>query len=178
MLPVEQKIESAQVLREEVKNWLVWFDQRVLTQIPFIRRFITAYFLPNKVEQYRRGLIYRLLGIQFIAWIIPTGGMLWRRLFKWKGWSFAMDGSSLKAAGEYRYSICVFEILHTVVLIIMIPDGIWAIKAGYTDGILKFVLAGLLMNGYPILLQRYNRVRIQYLLDKAKNKKIRGKRND
>jgi hypothetical protein len=99
--------------------------------------------------------------------VIPTGGLLWRRLFHWDGWSFALGGSSVRRARAYRYNTCVFEILHLSALVLMIPDGLWAISVGYTDGILKFVLAGLLMNGYPLLLQRYNRVRIQRLLIKV-----------
>jgi hypothetical protein len=139
----------------------------MLSRWPLVRATIAAYFRPRKIERYRGGILYRMLGIRLVAYLIPTGGLLWRRLFGWKGWSFALVGPSVRAASEYRYSTCVFELLHLTALLLMLPDGIRAIQVGYGDGILKFVLAGLVMNGYPLLLQRYNRVRIQTLLDKV-----------
>jgi hypothetical protein len=147
------------------RNWLVWFDNRCLRRITWLRKALTVYFKPSALEQYGNGLIYKLLGVSVIALIIPTGGLLWRRLFKWKGWSFALVGPSVKAASEYRYSTCVFETLHVAALLLMLPDGIISFHSGNSDGILKFLLAGILMNGYPVLLQRYNRVRIQRILN-------------
>lgn len=156
----------------EKRNGLVWIDRKLIAAIPILRSILRLYFMPNRLESYHTGLIYRLLGINAIAYIIPTGGLLWRRLFHWKGWSFALQGSSIRAAYEYIYTTCVFEILHLSALMLMLHDGIWSIRHGYTDGILKFVLAGILMNGYPAMLQRYNRVRIIKLLEKHKERTI------
>jgi hypothetical protein len=157
--------QAAAQMPVEQRNWLVRFDKDMLSRWPAIRCPIVRYFRPFWFETYRKGLVYRLLGIRLVAYLIPTGGLLWRRLFKWKGWSFALVGPSIRAAGEFRYSTCVFESLHLGALLLMLPDGIRAIHTGCQDGLLKFGLAGLLMNGYPLLLQRYNRVRIQHLLE-------------
>lgn len=156
----------------EKRNGLVWIDRKLIAAVPVLRSILRFYFMPSRLESYHVGLIYRLLGIKAIAYIIPTGGLLWRRLFHWKGWSFALQGSSIRAAYEYIYTTCVFEILHLSALMLMLHDGIWSIRHGYTDGILKFVLAGILMNGYPAMLQRYNRVRILNLLQKHREKTI------
>ncbi|UCE25194.1 MAG: hypothetical protein JSU74_03875 [Candidatus Zixiibacteriota bacterium] len=150
---------------QNYRNWLVYFDQKVLSGWPVLRGALVSYFQPFRIESYRCGRLYRLLGVHWVAYVIPTGGLMWRRLFGWKGWSFALIGPSIRAASEYRYSTCVFEILHLSALVLMLPDGVRAFSHGCRDGILKFVLAGLIMNGYPLLLQRYNRVRIQHLLE-------------
>jgi len=171
-------ISGAEVKKQRYKssdeqNGLVWLDNRWKEISPFTRAIAAAYFRPNKLEMLGGGFIYRMLGIKFVAWTIPTGGMLWRRLFKWDGWTFALRAPNLSMAREYRYSTCVFEILHTSALLLMLPDGIDSFRYGYTDGILKFVLAGLLMNGWPIMLQRYNRVRIQLLYEKYQKRRRR-----
>lgn len=155
------------------RNWLIWFDDSLRVHLPHARRWIAWYFRPHPFEMYGAGILYRALGVSWLAWLIPTGGMLWRRLFHWDGWSFALGGSSIRHARAYRYNTCVFELLHLGALLAMTPDGLWAISVGYLDGILKFVLAGLLMNGYPLLLQRYNRVRIQVILNNASRVKQR-----
>lgn len=146
------------------RNWLVWFDQTILAAVPPLRATVAAYFRPTALERAGSGRIFRMLGVHWLAYIIPTGGLLWRRLFHWDGWSFALQEPTERGAREYRYNTCVFEILHLSAILLMLPDGIWAFQHNYQDGILKFVLAGLLMNGYPILLQRYNRVRIARIL--------------
>lgn len=156
------------------RNWLVWFDQQWRQKSPRTREIVAAYFRPTKLERFRNGIIYRMIGIRFVAWVIPTGGMLWRRLFHWDGWSFGMGGGSVGRARAYRYNTCVFEILHATAILLMLPDGIWAIQYGYMDGILKFFLAGILMNGYPLMLQRYNRVRITGLLDRSAKRRCAG----
>lgn len=148
------------------RNWLIWFDDQWRRRSPRTRNIVAAYFRPTRLERFRNGIIYRMLGIRLVALVIPTGGMLWRRLFHWDGWTFAMGGGSIRRAKDYRYNTCVFEMLHAGALLLMLPDGIWAIQYGYFDGILKFILAGILMNGYPWMLQRYNRVRIANLLER------------
>lgn len=148
------------------RNWLVWFDEHWKEYSPVTRSLVAAYFRPKRIERYKNGLIYRLIGIRFVAYVIPTGGMLWRRLFKWGGWSFALGGNSIRRAREYRYNTCVFEFLHGTGLLLMLPDAVNAIRNGYTDGIIHFLVAGVLINGYPFLLQRYNRTRITSLLDR------------
>lgn len=149
------------------RNWLVWFDESLKVRLPLARRWIAWYFRPHGFEMYGQGILYRALGLSWVAFVIPTGGLLWRRLFHWDGWSFGLGGSSVCRARAYRYNTCVFEFLHLSALALMTPDGLRAMAIGYTDGILKFVLAGLIMNGYPFLLQRYNRVRIQMILNRT-----------
>jgi hypothetical protein len=146
------------------RNWLVWFDEQWHRWSPRTRAVAALYFRPTRIEQYRSGLIYRVLGIRFIALVIPTGGMLWRRLFRWDGWSFGLGASSLRRARDYRYNTCVFEMLHTGAFLLMLPDGIASIQSVYWDGILKFLIAGILFNIYPLMLQRYNRLRITNLI--------------
>jgi hypothetical protein len=153
------------------RNWLVWFDQQWRLYFPRTRKLIAWVFLPKRLERYKHGLIYRLLGIRFVALVIPTGGLIWRRLFHWDGWSFGMGGASVRRAREYVYNTCVFECLHACALMLMLPDGLRAISTGCSDGILKFLIAGLLINGYPWMLQRYNRVRIFRVLERYRERR-------
>jgi hypothetical protein len=150
------------------RNWLIWFDEQWRRRSPVTRWIVARYFKPTKLELFRGGLIYRLIGIRYVAYFIPTGGLFWRKLFHWDGWSFGLGKISISKALEYRYNTCVFEVLHAGAFLLMLPSGIRSIRYGCVDGMLKFFIAGVLMNGFPWMLQRYNRVRIKRLIDRYK----------
>lgn len=152
-------------------NGLIIIDQKYLKRVPLLRRFIKFYFKPRQFEMYRNGIVYRILGVHWLAYIIPTGGQLWRRLFKWDGWSFALRGSSLEMAKEYRYSTCVFESLHLFAITLFIPGLIRGLPHYPAEAIEHFLIVGLLMNIYPLMLQRYNRVRIERLIEIKEKRK-------
>ncbi|MFC1555215.1 hypothetical protein ACFL7D_11330 [candidate division KSB1 bacterium] len=122
------------------------------------------YCTPFGFEIRGKGKIYRYLGVHFIGKIIPTGGIFWRRLTGMKMSSFSLGTSSLQGARAYLYKACFFELLHVSAFIFYMVIIIHRLNIGYTDLAIDNLQQNLIINVYPIMLQRYNRARIFHLL--------------
>ncbi len=101
------------------------------------------------------GKIYRFLGINFF-----------RKLLVWIGWEKLNKKSNpvetnTKALTHLHYRTKQSELGHLIILIIVLGFNIFV---AYKFGILKslwLLILNILFNLYPILLQRYNRPRIE-----------------
>jgi hypothetical protein len=65
-------------------EWLERFDKNVLQKTSSVRKLILLYFKPSRLERYRYGLIYRILGVHRFGRYLPTGGINIRRWTKGK----------------------------------------------------------------------------------------------
>jgi len=113
----------------------------------------SSYFKQKPWE--RRGKIYELLGINF-----------YRKLLVWIGWEKVSQKTkpvkkNTKTLIHLYHETKHDELGHLIILIIVIGFNIFvAFKFGVLNSLWLFVLK-ILTNLYPVLLQRYNRPRIE-----------------
>ena len=116
-------------------------------------QFTSSYF--NEKAWERRGKIYESLGINF-----------YRKLLVWIGWERHVTKKSnpveknTKALINLHYQTKHGEVGHIIVLIIVLGFNILvAFKFGFLKSLWLLIL-NIILNLYPVLLQRYNRPRI------------------
>jgi hypothetical protein len=107
----------------------------------------------------RRGKIYERFGVNFF-----------RKLLVWTGWEKLNKkanpvGKNTEALANLHYQTKKNELGHLIILFIVLGfNAFVAFKFGVIKSLWLFVL-NLLLNLYPVLLQRYNRPRIQRALN-------------
>ena len=139
---------------------LFGFRQQLYRSSDYLR---DAYLRLRGIEYWGNGMIYRLLGVPLFKRYVPTSGDL---VCRWRGQRLLPAGgySALKGLRRYEQRARVIEWRHL--------GGFLAMAAGIqlTSSVLDSVTVtllwvfNLLVNLYPILLQRYNRLRIELVL--------------
>ena len=120
----------------------------------------SSYYNQNTWE--RSGEIYRYLGIDFF-----------RKLLVWIGWEKLIRKSSpieknTKALAHLHYQTKRSEIDHLIIFVIVMVFNVFvATRYGILKSLSLFIL-NVILNLYPILLQRYNRPRIERALNLSK----------
>ena len=122
----------------------------------------SSYYNEKAWEQ--RGKIYEYLGINFF-----------RKILVWIGWekvirkSFPLQKNT-KALTSLYYQTKKSELDHLIILLIVLGFNVFV---AFKFGILKslwLLLLNVLLNLYPIFLQRYNRPRIQRAISLSKRR--------
>ena len=117
-----------------------------------------SYFDPLPCE--RSGRIHRVLRTRRFRPYV-AGGRFWQRL------GIAMQKRWTEAAlRRYLRESIVLELAHlasllflTTIVVVLAADGDWL-------GVIVFTVLNVVVNGYPILVIRYNRHRIQRRLER------------
>ena len=127
------------------------------------------YFYPKSFEMVNKSVFYKLIGVVIFGRVIPTGGILFRRFTGFKMSRYTLRNISFAAAREFFLRACAVETAHIIVFIFM--DLVIALSfiLGKTQLAIWGSIANLFVNIYPILLQRYTRLRIFKLLVKRIN---------
>ncbi|UKJ07015.1 hypothetical protein [Solitalea lacus] len=116
-------------------------------------QFTSSYYNGKGWE--RRGKIYEYLGINFF-----------RKLLVWTGWERLNKKSNpieknTKALMNLHYQTKKSELGHLIILLIVLGFNVFvAFKFGVLKSLWLLIL-NVLLNLYPIFLQRYNRPRIE-----------------
>lgn len=152
--------------------WLYGMYSRLGRAYPRVRNTVRAYFQPTALESACEGRLFRLLGVPWFGRIIPTGGITVRRLTGARMTPYTLEGTSLRAAGNFFYRACVFEALHLPFFLALLALSIYRWSTGRPDLAAKNMLVNVLVNLYPILHHRHTRTRIDRLL------RIRSSRNE
>ncbi len=127
--------------------------------------YLEFYLKPKRFEFIGRQSIYQILGIKFFKKYLPTHGDISRSIRNVKSIRHSSN-QNVKSLIDLERSTRVYEIRHWLGLFIFIIVGIY-IKEVYTTFDKVFVVfIFLLINVYPILLQRHNRVRIIKVLER------------
>ena len=150
--------------RNDGWSWLYHFYTKFIRPLKSIDRIVRGYFFPTRFEEWKHGEIYRRLGVDHFGRWIPTGGVNIRRATGQPMRSYTLSGVSINAAREFFYRSCVFELLHlpfALTLFLLASHRFWI---GRPDLALENLLVNLVVNVYPIMHQRYTRVRITRLL--------------
>lgn len=145
-------------------QWLYRRFERLAPARSCRRRAICRYFLPGRVERWEWGRIYRLLGVHLFGAVIPTGGVLVRRITGARMSPYTLARRTPAAAREFYYRTCVFEALHMPFLITLLVLAIERAVTGRMDLAVEDMVVNLALNVYPIMHHRRTRVRIVGLL--------------
>lgn len=112
----------------------------------------------NQKPWERKGKIFELLGINFF-----------RKLLVWIGWEKLNKKSNpieknMKSLIHLHYQTKQSELAHLIILVVVLSfNFLVAFKFGFLKSLWLLVL-NILLNLYPILLQRYNRPRIERII--------------
>ena len=148
---LERELESVDLdsrsLGEKVKDW---------------------YFKPKGVERWKNGRIYEWLGVKKFKKLVVYSGHKVGKDNTYENNYFIWDRSpeGLKA---YEKKTRFNEAVHLIPTAFCTLAAISMYAIGETDlGIFPTALA--VLNSYPIILQRYNRVRIENVLDRMESR--------
>ena len=121
------------------------------------RAVLRWYFLPFRFERWRAGRCYRWLGVrQFKYWLPWSGDWIVRRSGKhplWQGKRQAM----LDVAFQ---NTILYELIHLSILVPLLPLTIMPFQLGAWTAGLFGVAVNVVVNIYPIMVQRFNRARL------------------
>jgi hypothetical protein len=145
-------------------GWLYRALERITPVERAPRRVICRYFWPTSLERWRWGKIYRLLGVHLFGAVIPTGGIVIRRLTGARMAPYTLSGTSPGAARTFYYRTCVFEALHLPFFLALAALVVYRFATGRADLALENAAINLAINGYPMLHHRRTRTRIVKLL--------------
>ena len=121
------------------------------------------YFRPASFE--RSGRIYRLLGVHWFRKIVPDGDTANRlRRIREPGYRVVRSRAFIEAM---RARTVVGERSHLVLLLFGAASAAVAGVVGWTGWAAYLGVANVLVNLYPVLLQRYTRTRLEPLLRPA-----------
>lgn len=133
----------------------------VLTFTETLKSPLTSPYYKDKTWE-RRGKIYESLGINFFRKLLVLIG--WEKLNK----KSAPVVKDTKALMHLHYQTKKSELGHLIIFIIVLGFNIFvALKFGFAKSLWLLVL-NILLNLYPILLQRYNRPRVERAINLSK----------
>ena len=147
-------------------------DPRALrmNRFPSLARW---YFEPRRIEQAANGRLYVLLGVRLFKRYLPTSGDLISRVRGRR--RIAPIGPDLVSSLlQYEKQTKSWEARHIFGALSMLALTWWSIAVHGKGSWPVLLGANLLINGYPIMLQRYNRARLRSLLAHVKGRHPEG----
>ena len=162
-LSVRSEFEGGPFPHDDGWGWVYRAVDRVAPPGSAARRALCRYFFPNGLEQWGGGLVYRFLGVPWFGSVIPTGGIVWRRLTGARMVPYTLAGNSLRGARAFYYRTCVFEALHLPFLLTLLFLAGLRAAEGRWDLAVEDTAVNLLCNVYPIMHHRRTRTRIVQL---------------
>ncbi|MBU2101116.1 hypothetical protein KKH05_00090 [Patescibacteria group bacterium] len=117
------------------------------------------YFTPRFWE--RRGKLYELFGIRIFKKYLPiSGDLMMRKVFRGK----MLENGHTETLENYERFTRVCECIHLVFFFVYL-------SALFSHGhVITVVVSNLLVNVYPIMLQRYNRARLYRILERRRSR--------
>jgi len=139
-------------------------------------RFCTWYFAPRSFEFWRGGRAYELVGIRAFKCYLPTSGDL---VSRWRGkrWVCWIGRRTAESLSAHERRTRIWEARHIFGLASMLALTWWSIEVKGKGSWVALLVANLLINGYPIMLQRYNRARLNGLVWRLGNRSEDGHLN-
>ena len=132
----------------------------------FQHRAWDVWFAPKRFESPH---LYERLGVLWIKRSVPTGGDYVRKKY---GVRVIAIKSTFESLLKFEHRTRVYEAIHVVVFLAFLLFSIWQLVSGRTTG-MGFVLACvvyMLLILSPVLLQRYNRLRVYEAIRHMRNK--------
>lgn len=141
-------------------NWLV------MSWVAIMGQFVTFPSLPSiwyAIKPFERsGRVYEQLGVALFKKIVRRGPFtVFSPALRFPAEKTASALSNLE--NEMRKA----ETSHTAIFFMILLLNIHPLIKGWFDAIAWLLLFNILFNGYPVMLQRYNRIKIQELTTKG-----------
>ena len=134
------------------------------------------YFEPRAIEQAANGRLYVRLGVRLFKWYLPTSGDLVSRARGRR--RIAPIGPDLvRSLVQHDKQTRSWEVRHIFGALSMLALTWWSISVHGKGSWPVLLGANLVINGYPILLQRYNRARLRSLLARL-DRRHQGRSDD
>lgn len=124
---------------------------------------LEVYFGPKDFE--KSGKLYEGAGVHIYKKFLPSGGDYVSR-FVLRPLRMQMVNRDKNAMENYEVVTRVFEAFHTLCGALMLPGMIDCYSDGDIRGGTERLVANLIVNIYPVMVQRYNRARIYRYLEK------------
>jgi len=122
-----------------------------------MNKMLEKYFEPKSFESKE---FYERLGVKKFKKIVPTGGDYVNKLFKFK---IIKNKGNLETLINFTKRLEIMHLTLGVVYSILMAKNL--IDEEYHNGVITFGMNALI-NIYPIMLQRYNRIRANNILNK------------
>jgi len=141
-----------------------WFDSpSVKPLLPFIIISLMSAVVPSKYYQLsRRSKYYERLGVKKIRFFVQDGNWRWS-VSKDKQAAIKLIGSRSQAA-KYLKTVKMYERYHLICLVFFSLSGYHAFAHNRIGLAIIITLSNVVYNVCPMLLQQYNRVRIEAIL--------------
>jgi len=128
------------------------------------------YFKPKGVEKWKNGRIYELLGVKKFKKLCEYIGHKVGKDNTYENNYFIWDRSP-EGLKSFEKKTRFNEAVHLIPTAFCTLTAIGMYATGETDsGIFQTALA--VLNSYPVILQRYNRTRIENVLDRMESKYV------
>lgn len=134
--------------------------------VTLIKEFKEWYLQIRAFEIQDNGKTYAKLGARIYKKWVPTSGEVITRLRGINRLKIVASGSRKKALENHKELTRIWEWRHFISAVALF---LWAIGAGLLIGIEHFytsIVINIFVNIYPIIVQRYNRIRISILVSK------------
>ena len=126
------------------------------------------WFAPKNFESPQ---LYERLGVLWIKRYVPTGGDYFRKKY---GVRIIDIKSTIESLLTFEERTRLYEVIHLGVFLAFLLFSIWQLVSGRTNGI-GFVIACVvyvLLILSPVLLQRYNRIRVYEAIRRMREKQV------
>ncbi len=137
-------------------NWLVMSWIAIVGQVAHFS-FAASYYKPRPFE--RTGQIYERVGIRLFKSLVRRGPLA--------VFSPTLRFPTEKTVAALRAlddKMRQAETGHALIFVLMLLFAGYALISGWLDAVVWLLLFNILINGYPIMLQRYNRIKLQELI--------------
>jgi len=126
-------------------------------------QLLKMYFKPKVFEHNGRSSIYKFIGINYFKKYVPTSGDL---VFRYRGKTHLQFDSSNRCQKLLKFEMKTrkWEIRHIIGMICFLALSIFIDKEYKLMDYITVSILFLIINIYPILLQRHNRIRIINIL--------------
>jgi Mn2+/Fe2+ NRAMP family transporter len=124
-------------------------------------------YLPQKYYRAtpfeKRGRIYRYVGVQYFKKLVAKGFLANLASIRFGGKRALID--------NYYRETQWGGLLHLFMFVIISLLAVYALVQRWYDAILHLMFFNILLNGYPVLLQRYNRFRLTKVIQLRDSRK-------
>jgi hypothetical protein len=144
-------------------GWLTWIRAHLPRPHSLLAELLSGYFNPSPIEQAGDGRLYRALGVPVWRRLLSPARAVLRGLARLAP-SRRETRSAARALQDARDGTCVIEALHLPFFLALLALSIYYLSAGAPQLALRYLALNLLLNGYPIMAQRYVRLQIDRLL--------------
>ncbi len=157
-------VETGPFPEDDGWRWLYAIFSRLAGSNELFKRALCGYFWPKRFEIWARSRIYKTAGVGHFGRLIPTGGVLVRRVTKARMAPYTLSGTSVRAARAFYYRTCVFEFLHLPFFLALLGLSVYQLSVGRFDLAIEDSVVNLVANVYPIMHHRHTRARIVRIL--------------